>query len=86
MLTMKKSLLFFDFEPQPQTRSFVITKYSMKDIEEIAERTEPSKISELTSTIMNLKSPPKKHIPKKRKPKLATEKPATQTLPFEEKI
>ena len=84
-LTMKKSLLFFDFEPQPQTQSFIVTKYSMKDIEEIAERTEPSNISELASTIMDLKSPPKKHIPKKHKPKPVAEKPIAQTLLFEEK-
>ena len=69
-LTMKKTLIFFDFAPNYDTRSFSITKYSMKDLEDIADKTTTSQITNLAQTIADLKySPkPKRKPVKRRKP------------------
>ncbi len=83
-LTMKKTLLFIDFQPQYQTRSFVLTKYSMKDLEEIADRTEPSNATDLNQAISRLKSPPKKASSKKNKRVRKTASTLVQPALFKE--
>ena len=70
-LKRKKDIIFFDFQPDIDERTFEISKYSLLDIEKIAENSTFSSVENIKEKLHALKYPPQttklKAKPKKKK-------------------
>ena len=75
-LKRKKDIIFFDFQPDNDERTFEITKYSLLDIEKIAENSTFSSVEDIKDKLHSLKYPPPTAKPKAKPKKKKTTKQA----------
>ncbi|MBB1523428.1 N-6 DNA methylase, partial [Candidatus Saccharibacteria bacterium] len=70
-LSDPSKIIFFDFTPDFEAKTFTISKHTLKEIEHTFENTTTANALKLKQAIQQLKSPP----PKKQRPSLTIKKP-----------
>ncbi len=75
-LKRKKDIIFFDFQPDIDERTFEISRYSLLDIEKIAENSTFSSVEDIKDKLHSLKYPPPTAKPKAKPKKKKTTKQA----------